>query len=66
MTALERLRREKGWTGFKLAIMIQVHPSGLSQVERGHRKSWPAFRERVSAVFGVPVETLFHEDGSPR
>ncbi|MBV1734240.1 MAG: helix-turn-helix domain-containing protein [Candidatus Desulforudis sp.] len=64
MSRLERERRERDWTGLKLATLMGLHPSSLSQIERGHRKSWPAFREKAAKALGLSKDELFFDDGT--
>ena len=65
MTKLELLRRYAGLSQRELARRIEVSSSLVTQVERLHRRPWPAFRLRVSEVLGVPEADLFGPDGWP-
>lgn len=64
MSRLEYERRKREWTGLHLATLMGIHPSSLSQVERGHRKAWPAFRQKAAKALGITEEELFFEDGT--
>lgn len=64
LSRLELERRERNWTSLQMAIIMGVHPSALSQVERGHRKAWTAFREKAAKALGLIEDELFFEDGT--
>lgn len=66
ITRIELARRRQGKSQFKLATEIEMHPSVITQVERGYRKPWPKLRQRLSEALGVEESTLFFEDGTPR
>lgn len=51
---IAKLRREAGLTQVELAQKLGYKtPSGIAQVEAGHRKPWPALRKAIGEFFSV-------------
>lgn len=63
MTRIRSWLKEEGrsvaWLSRKTGYSYQFVLEGIA----GRRAVSPAFRERVAAVVGVPIEELFREDG---
>ena len=59
ITALEIVRKRGGLTGRELASAVGVHPSYISQIERGWRRPSRRLEERFSDYLDTPVEVLF-------
>lgn len=66
VTLLELYRREAGLSIKQLAELANYVPNAISQIERGHRKPWPALRERISEVLNVSQAEVFTADGWPK
>ncbi len=63
VTLLELYRRKAGLTVRELAVKTGYVANLFSQVEHGHRRSWPVFRQRVAEAFGVPEKDIFTAEG---
>jgi transcriptional regulator with XRE-family HTH domain len=59
----ERLRR--GWTQTWLAGVTGIASPDLSAVEHGRKPAFPAWRRKLSQVFGLPEHVLFPEPSEP-
>lgn len=55
----ERVRR--GWSLNRLAQLTGIAASDLSQLERGERRAFPAWRRRLSVVLKLREEEHFGE-----
>ncbi|MFZ5643210.1 MAG: helix-turn-helix domain-containing protein [Bacillota bacterium] len=64
LTYLELYRRKSGLTTKQLAIKAGYIPNAISQIECGHRKSWPMLRAKIAEILEVPETELFNLDGS--
>lgn len=58
MTALRRLRHQKGWTLERASRRMECSISMLSQVERGERTPSLALFSRMFRVYGVAPDVL--------
>ncbi|MFC2059009.1 helix-turn-helix transcriptional regulator [Chloroflexota bacterium] len=59
---LIRERRQKlGLSQTKLACMIGIAESTLSDLELGKRQSWPKIRKALSRMLGASEKELFPE-----
>ena len=56
---LREARQRKGWTQARTAAMASMSPQDYSALETGRRPAYPAWRRRLSLVFGVPEAALF-------
>jgi putative transcriptional regulator len=65
MTRLEYLRRQKGLSQTKFALLIGMNSTNVSLVERGHRKAWPNLVEKIAEVLEVKKEDIFDKEGNP-
>jgi transcriptional regulator with XRE-family HTH domain len=59
MEELRRLRKVKGLSQAKLAVMAGLDPSTVSQIETGARRANTRTLERLAAVLGTEVADLF-------
>jgi transcriptional regulator with XRE-family HTH domain len=59
MEELRRLRKEKGLSQAKLAVMAGLDPSTVSQIETGARRANTRTLERLAAALGAEVADLF-------
>lgn len=66
VTLLELYRRKAGLTTRELAVKTGYIANLFSQVEHGHRRPWPVFRQKVAQALGVPEEAIFTSDGWPK
>jgi len=55
-------RQQLGLSQTKLACMIGVAESTLSDLELGKRQSWPKIRRALSRVLGLTEAELFPPD----
>jgi putative transcriptional regulator len=65
MTKLEFVRRNSGLSQTALAHHAGIHPTAITQVEKGNRKPWPKFRAQVAACLNVDESELFEASGWP-
>jgi transcriptional regulator with XRE-family HTH domain len=65
MEELRRLRKEKGLSQAKLAVMAGLDPSTVSQIETGARRANTRTLERLAAVLGTEVADLFPKAQAP-
>jgi transcriptional regulator with XRE-family HTH domain len=59
MEELRRLRKAKGLSQAKLAVLADLDPSTVSQIETGARRANTRTLERLAAVLGADVADLF-------
>ena len=52
-------RKRRGWTLTEVTTRTGIATADLSVLERGLRPAFPGWRQRLSAVFGLPEEELF-------
>ncbi|MBE3578868.1 helix-turn-helix domain-containing protein [Caldanaerobacter subterraneus] len=64
MTKLEFLRRSMGLSQRKFAEELGIHPTIVSQVEKGFRKPYPKFLQKAAEVLGVQVTDLVDNEGN--
>ena len=55
-------RQQLGLSQTKLACMLGMAESTLSDLELGKRKAWPKVRQALSKALGVTEAELFSED----
>lgn len=65
MEELRRLRKAKGLSQAKLAVMAGLDPSTVSQIETGTRRANTRTLERLAAVLGAEVADLFPKAEAP-
>lgn len=53
----ERLRR--GWSQTKVTMQTGISTTDVGLLERGLRPAYPAWRRKLSALYGIPEEELF-------
>ena len=54
-------RKKRGWTQFELARLTNIHPSDLSQLERGLKYPYPGWKKSLVKALNVPADELFKE-----
>ncbi|MFV9567171.1 helix-turn-helix domain-containing protein [Thermoanaerobacter mathranii] len=64
MTKLEFLRRTKGFTQREFAEKLGIHPTIISQMEKGFRKPYPKFLQKSAEILGVKVDDLIDKEGN--
>ena len=62
-TALKIERIKKGIPQWRLANLIGIPASELSNIELGRRRANADLRGRMAKILELPVETLFPEGG---
>jgi transcriptional regulator with XRE-family HTH domain len=65
MEELKRLRKVKGLSQAKLAVMAGLDPSTVSQIETGARRANTRTLERLATVLGTEVADLFPKAQAP-
>jgi len=65
MEELRRLRKVKGLSQAKLAVMAGLDPSTVSQIETGARRANTRTLEQLAAVLGTEVADLFPKGQAP-
>ena len=65
MEELKRLRKAKGLSQAKLAVMAGLDPSTVSQIETGARRANTGTLERLATVLGMEVADLFPKAQAP-
>lgn len=58
---LKDILKRKGMSGAQLARLARIGQSDFYQALNGHRKFFPAWRNRISAVLEIPETELFPE-----
>ncbi len=58
-TRLQKAREQKGLSQTKLAIIAGLHPSVISNIERGRVLPGPGHRQRLARALEVATEELF-------
>ena len=56
---LTALRHERGLSREELAARLQIHPSTVSEMERGRYLPSLSLALRVSELFAMPIEAIF-------
>lgn len=56
---VKQKRKEKGLLQKQLAILAEVNPIALSQLESGRRRMYPKLRKAVAAALQSTEEELF-------
>lgn len=59
---LRVLRAERGWSQAELAGRIEVSRQAVNAIETGKHDPSLALAFRISRVFGLTVEEVFHDD----
>ena len=58
---LREVRNKKNKTIMEIAILTQISPSDLSQIELGKKPCFPSWRKRIAEALEMPEEELFPE-----
>src|SRR5918993_2157608 len=66
MERIRELRKERGLSQVKLAVMADMDPATLNRLERGTGNPNLKTLERVAEALGVEVADFFPKDLSPR
>lgn len=66
MNILEKLRRERNLSISKVSIGTGLNYNILWQVEKGYRKAYPRMMKALSEFYGVDVNEIFEDDGTPK
>ena len=61
MNNLKLWRTAKELNQRQLAGMINIHPSAISNIEKGHVKAWPKIMKDLSEALEVDEKELFPE-----
>ncbi|WP_227936018.1 helix-turn-helix domain-containing protein [Alkalihalobacillus deserti] len=64
MNALKYYRTKKNLTITQLGNLIEMHPSNISMVERGHRKAWRNMKLRLAEALNVTEDQMFDENNN--
>lgn len=56
------LRAEKGWTQADLALRLDVSRQTVNALETGRYDPSLPLAFRIARLFGLPIETIFHDD----
>jgi putative transcriptional regulator len=59
------LRAEKGWTQADLALRLDVSRQTVNALETGRYDPSLPLAFRIARLFGLPIETIFHDDATP-
>jgi transcriptional regulator with XRE-family HTH domain len=62
MIRLTHERHRRGWSQAEVSRRTGIHPTTISHLESGEVKPWPAYREKLSVLFGLSTELLFEEE----
>jgi transcriptional regulator with XRE-family HTH domain len=65
MEELKRLRKAKGLSQAKLAVLADLDPSTVSQIETGARRANTRTLERLAEALGVEARDLFPKTQAP-
>lgn len=58
MNRVEGLRKAKGWSQAELARRAEMHPSTISQIERGLQTAYPSQIEKLARALGVSAAEI--------
>ncbi len=61
---LRELRAERGWTQADLSEELGVSRQTVNAIETGKYDPSLPLAFRIAALFGRPIEAIFHPDGS--
>jgi putative transcriptional regulator len=61
---LRELRAERGWTQADLSEKLGVSRQTVNAIETGKYDPSLPLAFRIAALFGRPIEVIFHPDGS--
>jgi transcriptional regulator with XRE-family HTH domain len=56
---LKEVRKERGLSQLKLALVTGIAPGDISRIENGWLKPYPSWRQRLSRALGMPESELF-------
>jgi len=59
---LKEVRKEKGLSQLKLALMTGIAPGDISRIENGWLKPYPGWRKRLARALGIPESELFPDE----
>lgn len=59
MNRLRDIRKAKGFSQLKLALMTGIPPSEISRIENGWLKPYPGWRKRLARALGTTEAELF-------
>ena len=57
-------RQKRGWNKTQLAFEARLHPTIIGQLEAKKLFPYPAYKEKLSRVFGISGDELFQEVGN--
>tara|TARA_Y100000294_G_C8440278_1_gene290434 strand:- start:93 stop:500 length:408 start_codon:yes stop_codon:yes gene_type:complete len=61
MKRLRFERTKRGWSQQECAVQAGMHSTEISRIERGYARPWPKQAERLSKVFGMPIDELLRD-----
>jgi transcriptional regulator with XRE-family HTH domain len=59
---LQKVRKEKGLSQLKLALMTGIAPSEISRIENDWLKPYPGWRKRLARALGITEAKLFPDE----
>jgi len=59
MSRMRDERRRRGLTQTQLSALTGIASPDLSAIERGVKPAYPAWRQKLAKVFGLPEAQLF-------
>jgi len=61
MNNLKEIRKERGLSQLRLAMVTGISPWAISRIENGWIKPYPGWRKRLSRALGTTDSELFPE-----
>lgn len=59
MNKLQKVRKEKGFSQLRLAMLTGIAPGDISRIENDWLKPYPGWRKRLARALGVTEAELF-------
>jgi len=59
MNRLTEIRKQKGLSQLRLAMLTGIQPPDLSRIETGRLKPYPSWRKKLARALKVPESELF-------
>ena len=59
MNRLAEIRKQRGLSQLRLAMLTGIQPPDLSRIETGRLKPYPGWRKRLARALGTTEDDLF-------
>jgi len=62
VNTLKKVRKERGLSQLRLAMVTGIAPTEISRIENGWIRPWPGWRKRLARALGVTESELFPDE----